>query len=718
MKKLRGRGSCPAKPIAVTNEHTGSLNERSASTVTTVDENGIGVHVKFYDLTASHSFSDFKLAKEDETTPLCDLFDRSTHLPELPFAIGAYPEWNRSRPYLTGQHVWKNPTPLPPARPVEASELMDDLLYVFMGFGGQFLHPVFTKHRDHHQELRFEWNAILDGSSQALLQRMLPLCEAVFVVQRFVEMRSGIEYGTVCHAVAAAMRGILDDWMLLVTQLESQLRSNKLTLQTLWFYVQPAMAVMIILAEICRQTAAQELQGTELLNLLHGKMQQMSGSQNAQALLQKLLEAGSVPYFEMLEKWLCDGAIQDPYSEFMIEEDPTIETTMTTPNLQSAYWQQRYQIRKTYLSVDDDIVAVHCVPSFLKQHANLILTSGKYLNAIRECGRHVERPFALNEHLVFDISCSYLRLIQKAHRIASQAFLDLFMKDMKLIEWLRSLKHFFLMDKGDMIGHLMDIAEEELEKVASQVAVNRMQSLLELAVKTSSLPAEINTEPLQVELDHRSFVDLSVCLRQPQTAVRASIRSSRQSIGFSVRSGESAGSQRASYLAEEITGWDIFMILYRIEWPMMLIIPTKLLQMYQLVFKQLFTLKRTEFELSKAWKALQCTRNIADKCNLPLFLIENAVLRVFRKHDGLLRVAQATCYQMQHTVRQYLRHVTVHTVEPRWLAMEAALFRAKDVDGVIDIHQSFIEKVIQCLPRFYQVVKMKCLSVRCSIRVY
>ena len=53
---------------------------------------------------------------------------------------------------------------------------------------------------------------------------------------------------------------------------------------------------------------------------------------------------------------------------------------------------------------------------------------------------------------------------------------------------------------------------------------------------------------------------------------------------------------------------------------------------------------------------------------------------------------------MQHTVQQYLRHVTVHTVEPRWLAMEAALFRAKDVDGVIDIHQSFIEKVIQYLP--------------------
>jgi len=419
-----------------------------------------------------------------------------------------------------------------------------------------------------------------------------------------------MEYGTVCHAAAAAMQAIMDDWMLLVTQLESQLRAHKLSLQSLWFYVQPAMSVMLLIADICRQTAAHDLQGTELLNLLYSRMKQMSGSANSEALLRKLLEAAAVPYFEILEKWICEGVIHDPYAEFMIEEDSSVSTTKTTSDLQSAYWQNRYQIRKTFLSLRDSLVTVNCVPTFLQQHSEVILKTGKYLNAIRECGRHVERPLDSDEHPVYDSTCSYVRLIQKAHKAASQSFLDMFVKDLRLIDLIRALKHFFLMDKGDMVGHLMDIAEEELQKVASHVVVNRMQSLLELAFKTYSLPCDINTEPLSVELDHRSFVDLSVCLRQPQRQARASVRS-RQSVAF--QAARASDATRASFLAEELTGWDILMIGYRIEWPMTLIVSPKQMQIYQLIFKQLFTLKRTEFELCKAWKALQTARILTDK---------------------------------------------------------------------------------------------------------
>lgn len=63
----------------------------------------------------------------------------------------------------------------------------------------------------------------------------------------------------------------------------------------------------------------------------------------------------------------------------------------------------------------------------------------------------------------------------------------------------------------------------------------------------------------------------------------------------------------------------------------------------------------------------------------------------------MLRLAEGTCHLMQHTVQQYLRHLTVHTVEPRWRGMEAALLKAHDVDRVIEIHNSFVEKATVCL---------------------
>ena len=50
-------------------------------------------------------------------------------------------------------------------------------------------------------------------------------------MQRFVESRSAFDAGAVAHALCAAMRDLLTDWQLMVTQLEHQLLIGNLTLQ-------------------------------------------------------------------------------------------------------------------------------------------------------------------------------------------------------------------------------------------------------------------------------------------------------------------------------------------------------------------------------------------------------------------------------------------------------------------------------------------------------
>ncbi len=82
--------------------------------------------------------------------------------------------------------------------------------------------------------------------------------------------------------------------------------------------------------------------------------------------------------------------------------------------------------------------------------------------------------------------------IQAAFARSSQALLHLLQHDLGLNNTLAALKHYFLLDKGDMLLSFLDTAEEELSKPASEVSVIRLQSLLDLgmdcaATRTSTI---------------------------------------------------------------------------------------------------------------------------------------------------------------------------------------------------------------------------------------
>lgn len=77
----------------------------------------------------------------------------------------------------------------------------------------------------------------------ALSSREFPFC-------RFIEEKSSFEYGQVNHALAAAMRTLIKEYMILITQLEHLQRQGLLSLQKLWFYIQPTMRTLEILASL------------------------------------------------------------------------------------------------------------------------------------------------------------------------------------------------------------------------------------------------------------------------------------------------------------------------------------------------------------------------------------------------------------------------------------------------------------------------------------
>lgn len=200
------------------------------------------------------------------------------------------------------------------------------------------------------------------------------------------------------------MRGVLQDWDLMIAQLEHQLKEGKLTLQALWYYVQPPMAALKLVASIAAEASSRRLRGAGLLSLLHTKVGALMGDADAHKLALRLLRAAAEPYFAMLERWLTQGIVDDPYSEFMIQENMEINKNELSGDGGSAFWIERFVLRSaldpltgapmmkaTGGSVSHGVTTTstgpaYDVPSFLERAQRAILDTGRCINLTKSCG--------------------------------------------------------------------------------------------------------------------------------------------------------------------------------------------------------------------------------------------------------------------------------------------------------------------------------------------
>jgi len=678
--------------------------------------------------------------------------------PESAFQM---PAWNSSRPALTGLDIVQEAlsgrsetsraqeavSTLPPS--LQELAVMNDLLYAFMGINGKYIKaklvqppPAASPQQpapgtvpstpapggpaaaaaagvvpEGGPALTFMVEVGLEPCLQEMVERVLPICDYVVVLQRYIETRTSQQHGLVSNAVAATLRSLLDDWLLMVTQLENQLRLGSLSLQSLTFYCQEPLAALRLLAGIAAEAASKQLSAAGMLNLLQSKSAALSGDHKGRSLVHRLLHAACIPYFATLERWLCEGVLDDPRGEFMVQEDKGVSKDALTADKQLAYWYNRYTLRlapgssPAPSSASGDRAGLGLdVPVFLQSHAGVILTTGKYLNAIRECGQPVVRPAALTARLQYDPHCAFLQHVVAAHSHASSSLLQLLVGGAALRELLSSIKHYFLLDQGDVLVHLIDGAHEELAKPARDISATRMQSLLEMAIKSSSVAADPLTDNLGFELNPDTLTQLARSVAQQERAgleragtlaSGASVPSTPFSPAFDTRSVAShsvaGGSRTVPRRGEDAPAWEFFNLTYRLSWPMTLVVSPKQLSQYQLIFKLLFSLKHTERQVALTWHRLASASRAREGRR-----------RVWDAAD--IKRASAFCQRLTFFIQEYLRYATLDVLEPLWTHMEGGIRRATNVDEVIRCHRTFLSKALDGLllsrPRILRTISL------------
>ncbi|XP_046488183.1 gamma-tubulin complex component 2 isoform X1 [Neodiprion pinetum] len=501
-------------------------------------------------------------------------------------------------------------------------------------------------------------------SYKQLAQQILPLASHYSMTVRFIEEKVLPEDGQVNHALRGALNCLLKDYLLFIVQLEAEHIRGKLNLQKLWFYIQPTMATMAILAHITSTICKASAKGGKVLSLLHEHMNDISGEAKSKELCLFLIRAASVPYMQTLEKWVYKGVISDPYQEFLVEDNELIQREELPMDYSADYWEKRYTVRHER------------IPVFLSEHAQTILRTGKYLNVIRQCGKTVQ--WGKQEPLEYQHrGQKYIAAIDRAYSEAARTLLEVLIHENDLMGRLRSVKNYFLLAQGDFVVQFMNLCEGELAKNMYDIVIHRLASLLELALRMSTADCDPYKDDLKPELLPH---DLQFQM-------------------FRILSIQTQGEKDfCSQVDTALTGLEAFVFNYDVKWPVSLIINRKAIACYQMIFRHLFYCKHIERLLCRVW-------------------ISNKIAKTFTCEAAMAyRQAFSLRQRMLDCIQHLEYYMMVEVIEPNWLTFLNKMSKVSNVDDVLSVHQDLLDNCLkECM--LTDPVLLACITSLCAVCV-
>lgn len=570
---------------------------------------------------------------------------------------------------------------------VQEAVILEDLLFVFMGYEGQYIR--FGKNYDPLVEKdrlagpNFKILPGLDPSLQDLTTTMLKMATNYGSTEAFVEVQSREEFGAVNHALCAAMRKLLQDYLILIAQLETQFLTNpSFTLHVLNLHTLPTSHMMLQLSslahEILKKNSMLEedeedgdgmddfenileslreggdlglgnipgkkiCKGGSVLGLITKRLETMSGDPAARSLLTSLLRDASRPYMVMLNEWLHHGSIKDHHAEFLVREQKSIKRERLEEDYTDEYWERRYTIRDTD------------VPPQLEGVKDKVLLAGKYLNVVRECGgvdvskevKDVPRSFDDNR---------FLENVNSAYAHANESLLKLLLTAHALPARLRSLKHYFFLDRSDFFAYFLDVGGSELRKPVKAVNTSKLQSLLDLVLRQPGSVAAQDPfkEDIKVEMNDISLTNMLT------RVVNIS----------GIEQGESlqTPAQPTTENDKAAVGFTSLQLDYSVPFPVSLVISRKTVWRYQALFRYLLSLRYLEQQLVTCWQTHNRAATWSHKSS-------NRNLEMWKRRVFTLRA------RMLVFVQQLLYFCTSEVIEPNWQGLMARL-NAKEDDKV------------------------------------
>lgn len=587
------------------------------------------------------------------------------------------PSWETTRPYLTGAALLEpsshQPTPLCtfPSSSQQALAV-EDALHALLGMRTSYTTVSPTPEPSYSPCASALRHA--NAEVQPLLARVLPLASHHAVVAQFIEETRVAKQasGFVRQAVGVALGELLGDYRALILRLEDSLRAGNLNMQKLLYYVQPSIRSMALLRRVV--AACREKSGGAALDALYKLAVAHVGAEDVSEVLAFIIGKAAEPIFAIMDVWIRTGVVDDPYGEFFIQENAAYASgaPRATIATSASAWEMRYTVNRDNL------------PDFLAPFVENVLRSGKYLNVLRECGldaaktakstaRLGERQELRTEsdgryaHLQLDgkvllgaeASRRIANVVENSFAVSSRALMEYLTEEIKIMQRLRSLRRYFLLQQSDFLVNFFDSAASELSKRRKDVSRGRLTSLLELSIRTSVSSFD-------------EFQDDILCTLCPEDFAS-------QILGMSGNAEDGRGPGLAPMRAApgSISGYESFALDYRLKWPVSLIVSNMEILKYQFIFRYLFYCKYVERELEECWRQHSQAKGSLRKT-------PSSFVRSFALRNRMLQF-----------VRNILYYTTADVLEPNWRVLEANVQKAVTIDELMQYHTRFLDMSVE-----------------------
>ena len=573
----------------------------------------------------------------------------------------------------------------------QEAAMLEDLLFVFMGYEGQYIRfPKRSNPHDAKERLAgptFKILAGLDPSLKDLTATMIQTATHYIAVDAFVEVQSQEDFGTINHALCASIRKLLKEYLILIAQMETQILTNEsFTLHVLHLHILPTshmMAQLHTLAQemLLRNKILQEehdsdnenesdiehfiqrleskntmpdakkiVKGGNVLRLLTERLSHMAGDPAARKLLEGLLRDASRPYMVMLNEWIHRGAINDPHAEFAIREQKSFNRENLEEDFIDQYWDKRYTIRE------------NDVPPQLEAVKDKVLLAGKYLNVVRECGGVDISKIVEDLPLTFE-DPRFLNNINDAYAHANSSLLKLLLTTHELSARLRSIKHYFFLDRADFFASFLFLSNAELKKAATDVNVEKLQSLLDLVLRQPGTVAAQDPfkEDVKIHINPHNLTKFLM------TVVNVK----------GLKEGEDPLSMARPLDDDDpdiikMTGFDALEFKYKVPFPLSLVISSKTIVRYQILFRYVLSIRHIEELLVTSWQDHSAVSSWTWKS-------KDRRVEMWKRKVWNLRA------RMLNFVQQFLYYCTAEVIEPNWTNLMKKVSSISE-DGEITTH--------------------------------